>query len=195
MNINPCEEEVKIYLDKWNANEKYVLQEETLDDLFKEKYPDNKDIKGVLAKCSTLNDFYSTGIRSIFPVAKHIVNQNIDERLKEKDPSVVDDIASVRFNNGKVIREYSFASKYCNRYYPDDYPIYDSYVQDTLTYLKRRDHFDKFTQNDLKEYKKFKEILLNLKEFYHIDKISLKELDEYLWQVGKELKEEKAVKH
>lgn len=78
----PCKNEVEKYLDKWDSLENYVLQENSLDKLFFKTYPSNDDINEILIKASSLNDFYSTNIYSIFSIAKHIYNLNIDERLK-----------------------------------------------------------------------------------------------------------------
>ena len=94
----PCEQEVEKYLKQWDSLENYVLQERALDKLFFETYPQNKDIRDILIKASALNDFYSTNIFKIFPVAKHILNLNIDERLRSGDTTLVDDIAKVNIN-------------------------------------------------------------------------------------------------
>ena len=94
----PCQKEVEKYLNKWDSLENYVLQESSLDKLFFKTYPKNDDINDILIKCSSLNDFYSTNIFSIFSVAKHILKLNIDKRLKEGDATLVNDIAKVKIN-------------------------------------------------------------------------------------------------
>ena len=93
------------YLNKWDSLENYVLQENALDKLFFKVYPSNTDIHDILIKCSSLNDFYSTNIFSIFPVAKHILNLNIDDRLKQGDTTLVNDIANVTIANKAVTRK------------------------------------------------------------------------------------------
>lgn len=60
----------------------YASQEAALDKLFFTFAPENTNIEDILLKVSTLNDFYSTNIFSVFPVAEHILSLNIDERLK-----------------------------------------------------------------------------------------------------------------
>ena len=85
----PNKNEVEKYLKKWDSLENYVLQESALDKLFFNTYPENKDINDILIKASSLNDFYSTNIFSIFPVAKHIQKLNIDKRLKNFDESLL----------------------------------------------------------------------------------------------------------
>lgn len=187
-NVNiptPCKEEVQKYLNLWDSLENYVLQEKSLYKLFHKTYPKNTDIDDILIKASSLNDFYSTNIFSIFPVAKHILELNIDERLKNKDETLVNDIANVNIN-GVEKHFYSFATKYCSHHNPIDYPIYDSYVSKVLIYFNRKDHFSDFKKDDLKIYKKFKEVLVAFKKYYNIDEYNLKDIDRYLWQLGKE---------
>ena len=87
----------------------YVLQENSLNKLFYETYPFNNDINEILIKVSSLNDFYSTNIFSVFSVAKHILTLNIDERLRICDEQLVNDIAKVVIN-GKEKNFYSFAT-------------------------------------------------------------------------------------
>lgn len=181
----PSEKEVIKYLKKWDSLENYVLQESALDKLFFKTYPNNNDINDILIKASSLNDFYSTNIFSIFSVAKHIMNLNIDDRLKKNDATLVNDIARVKIN-GKEKNFYSFATKYCSHHKPVEYPIYDSYVEKILVFFNKKDSFAKFKKEDLKNYEKFKEVLIEFKKFYRIDKYNLKDIDRYIWQLGKE---------
>ena len=181
----PNKKEVEKYLEKWDSLENYVLQESSLDKLFFEVYPNNTDIRDILIKASSLNDFYSTNIFSIFPVAKHILSLNIDERLRLADTSLVNDIANVTIN-GKRKNFYSFATKYCSHHFPKDFPIYDSFVDRVLCFFRNQDHFTEFKNEDLKDYDKFKNILIEFKKYYGIDKYNLKDIDRYLWQLGKD---------
>lgn len=181
----PSIEEVEKYLKLWDSKENYVLQEQALNKLFFNTYPNNINIEDILIKASALNDFYSTNIFAIFPVSKHILNLQIDNRLKSKDVTLVNDIANVSINGAKK-NFYSFASKYCSHHDPINYPIYDSYVEKILLYFKEKDNFSNFIANDLKDYKKFKDILIEFKKYYDIDNYSLKDIDKYIWQLGKE---------
>lgn len=184
-NYKPTTKEVKKYLKLWDTLENYVLQEDALDKLFFETYPSNTEISEILVKAVALNDFYSTNIFSIFPVAKHIHNLKVDERLKAKDPSLVNDIALVDMN-GKTKNFYSFATKYCSHHDPINYPIYDIYVEKVLMALNKRDKYSKFNKKDLKNYKRFKEIIMDFRKYYGLDGFNLKEIDRYIWQLGKE---------
>ena len=181
----PCQSEVEKYLSRWDSLENYVLQENALDKLFFTTYPENDDIDEILIKVSALNDFYSTNIFSVFPVAKHILSLSIDEAIKNADESIVNKIALVNMN-GKVINFYSFATKYCSHHFPNDYPIYDTYVEKVLVTLNKRDRFSNFRKVDLKDFSIFKSVVIDFKSFYNLNDYSLKDIDRYIWQLGKE---------
>lgn len=181
----PCEAEVEKYLLTWNSLENYVLQESSLDKLFHQTYPRNIEMDDVLIKVCALNDFYSTNIFSPFSVAKHIVELNIDERLAKGDLDLVNDIAKVKIK-GSEKNFYSFATKYCSHHYDQQYPIYDSYVNKVLNYLRKCDNFFLFKSKDLKQYKSFYNILLEFRKYYNLGKYNLKQIDKYIWQAGKE---------
>lgn len=181
----PSQVEMEYWLDYWDSLDNYVAQENALDRLFGELCPRNVQIEDILIKCSTLNDFYSTNIFKVYNVASHFMSQNIDERLNIGDPTLVDDLARVTID-GKVHRFYSFASKYCSHHRPQVYPIYDSYVQKILMYFRKRDHFCKFTAADLKDYTSFTDIIKSFRSFYGLECYTIKEIDKYLWQVGKQ---------
>jgi hypothetical protein len=181
----PSTEKVESYLAKWGDLENYHLQEDALNKLFFELCPKNTDVIDVLLKASTLNDFYSTNIFSIYPVAKHINDLDIDARLKAGDVTLVRDIQYVTIGDTEK-NFYSFASKYCSHHNPLDYPIYDSYVDEVLRYFRNRDSFSDFQDGDLKDYIRFKGILIDFRAFYGLDKYNLKQIDQYVWLLGKD---------
>jgi hypothetical protein len=88
--------------------------------------------------------------------------------------------------NGKMKNFYSFASKYCSHYNPLDFPIYDSYVDKVLRYFRDVDSFYYFKNDDLKRYIEFKKILLQFKTYYGLEQYNIKDIDKYLWLMGKE---------
>lgn len=188
MNIeipDPSIDQVEIYLEKWNSLENYRLQEDALNKLFFELCPRNDDVSDVLLKTSTLNNFYSTNIFAIYPVAKHICSLDIDSRLQSGDVTLVRDIQYLTIGETQK-NFYSFASKYCSHHNPLDYPIYDSFVDEILRYFRNRDSFSEFQDVDLKDFIKFKSILIDFRSFYGLDKYNLKQIDQYVWQIGKE---------
>ncbi len=165
--------------------------EEAIKELFK-IFPDNKDYKGVLLKSIVINSLYYTQIRAITNVAKHIVELNIDARLRQGDPEVVEQIASLTFKvkgrtKGKMRRNYSFATKYCSFHQPDLYPIYDSIVDKILKAYQRQDTFSSQPLGDLKDYHRFKEVLEKFVTYYEgLGMPSWRELDYFLHDYGRE---------
>lgn len=109
----PSIAQVKNYLQEWNGLAAYSQQEKALDKLFRDFCPMNEDIEDILLKCATLNDFYSTNIFSVFSVAVHIQELDIDNRLSEGDFSLIDELQTVNIKD-KEHKFYSFASKYCS---------------------------------------------------------------------------------
>lgn len=182
---SPSNEQVDYYLEKWIELENYRLQEDALNKLFFELCPQNTDIADILLKASTLNNFYSTNIFSIYPVAKHIHELNIDSRLEVGDVGLVVDIQQVKIGEKKK-NFYSFATKYCSHHNPLDYPIYDSYVDEVLRHFRNRDGFSGFRDADLKNYEKFKSALIKFQKFYNLEDYNLKQIDQYIWQLGKD---------
>lgn len=181
----PSVESISRYLEEWDTLEKYTLQESSLGKLFHVHCSENRDIESILLKVSALNDFYSTNIFDTYTVAKHILNINIDTRLKSGDQALVNEIALV--NTGSKIRNfYSFASKYCSHHQPEAFPIYDSYVDKMLRHYRKVDKFNKFNNEDLKSYPKFIGVIEALREFYNVNTYSLRQLDIFLWLAGKE---------
>jgi len=179
----PSGQEVMCYLAKWSALDNYVNQEAALNKLFWEYAPLNNSIEDILLKVVSLNEFYSTQIsfENIYLVAKHIFDLNIDKRLANEDESLVNEIA-----NTKARYEYSFATKYCSHHNANAYPIFDSYVDKLLCYLRDIDGFAQFKKVELRRYSVFKSVVLQMREFYSLEDFSLKEIDRYLWLLGKE---------
>lgn len=182
----PTKEIVKKYLKKWNSLDNYTAQESSLKKLFMKTYPHNNDIDNVLIKVCSLNDFYSTNIFSPFTVAKHIVKLNIDKALSNNDLKIVNKIAKTEMKGKKIKNFYSFATKYCSHHKPKIYPIYDSYVEKVLLHFKRTRNFFSFRKQDLKLFPNYVNTLIQFRIFFGLEKFDLKEIDRYLWLVGKE---------
>ena len=182
--LDPSNNEVDKYLNEWNKLENYKAQEKALNKLFFGDFKENNNLDNILIKCSVLNDFYSTNIFDVYSVAKKILALDIDKRLANGDPTLVNDISVVKIKE-KEKHFYSFSTKYCSHHNPDVYPIYDSYVEKVLKYFRKRNPKFNFKNEDLKEYAKFKEILLKFQKIYGIEKYTLKQLDRYIWLLGK----------
>ncbi|MDO4697971.1 MAG: hypothetical protein Q4A60_04760 [Pasteurellaceae bacterium] len=180
----PSTTEVKKYLKQWETLENYTSQEEALNKLFGQLMPKNEQLGDILLKASTLNDFYSTNIFSVYSVAKHIHSLNIDEALQKGDVSLVDKIKEVEIS-GKKKRFYSFATKYCSHHNPQAFPIYDRFVDNLLWRFKQEYQFSSFKRDDLKNYEKFKQVLVDFQHFFGLEQFDLRQIDRYLWLQGK----------
>ncbi len=121
----------------------------------------------------------------MYPVAKHIRSLDIDDRLQVGDVTLVNDVMQVMID-GKQKNFYSFATKYCSHHNQLSYPIYDSYVEKVLVYFRDKDGFSVFATPELKDYTKFKAILIEFGKFYGLEQYNLKQIDKYIWQLGKE---------
>lgn len=189
----PSVSEVTKYLKGWKKLEKYTSQERALNKLFLELLPGNSEITDILLKASCLNDFYSTRIFAIYPVAKRILSiKDLDKRLKAGDIKLVRELGNVKIGDNKRYF-YSFATKYCSHHNPIAFPIYDSYVEKVLVYFNKVDKFSSFKIKDLKDYRKFKGILLDFQRYYKLERFDLKEIDRYLWLLGKEFFQKKII--
>lgn len=182
----PSCDEVSRYLYRWNTTPDLFQPEIVLKKLFTETYPRNNSLADIIIKTATLNTVYNTYIYSVYPVAQHILSLDIDERLAVGDESLVNELMRVCYTNGKKKDHYSFATKYCSFHNPDAFPIYDSYVDKILQYYRNQEGFSVFKNSDLKNYPQFKCILSDFRHYFGLEKYTTKELDQYLWQFGKE---------
>lgn len=182
----PCSTEVNTYLALWDSFDNYTAQERSLWKLFTVTYPKNDDLNNILIKVCSLNTFYSTNIYSPYKVASHIHRLGIDKYLDAEDLEIVNRIAQVQITNIKAINFYSFATKYCSHHKPTVYPIYDYYVEKVLRYFRRLDKFSMFKNDDLMDYVKYKNILIQFCNYYSLAQFNMKQIDKYLWQVGKQ---------
>ena len=179
---NP-KKEIEIYLKKWDNLQKYPIQEEAIRELYDSMYYERFDEKALLVKCTVLNTFYSTMIFDIASVVTHFLNvKNLKGRLKNGDITLIGELQTITDRN-----YYSFATKFCSHHNPNMFPIYDNFVGKMLCHFRNQDKFFSFKNKDLKDYSKFKDVYDNFRHHYDLDKYSYKEIDRYLWQVGKEI--------
>ena len=106
----------------------YAVQEKIIQDYVKSN-PSNVSKNVVKEKVHLLNSFYHTRV----PVDKMVPNimkiKDLDNRLKNGDHSLIKEIAQC----GKDY--FSFATKFCAMHNPGKFPIFDSFVNNILTYL------------------------------------------------------------
>lgn len=190
----PSMAEAEGYFRVWDSLPNYVAHEKALATLFRDNdslFRTNTDLSSVIIKVSALNDFYSTNIYRVYDVACKIVSiPDFDIRLQQGDISLVKSFQTIEFTDSKGMRKsiinYSFATKYCSHHQPDKFPIYDSYVDHVLRSLRRiYPEMFKFRNNDLRDCKKYTANLDVLRREFGLESLSYKELDRYLWQLGK----------
>jgi hypothetical protein len=185
----PTNDLLNVYIDKFNKDERYYLADQAIINLFN-AFPNNKQLEHILLKISVINDLYSTNILGTFNMAKHIQQLDIDKDLKQGNPNTVNKISlghGIKSNKtSKEINFYSFATKYCNWHNRDNYAIFDSFVKKVLMAYKRKDNFSDFIESDLKDFPRFKNIVLDFKMYYNLTAHDLKQIDKFLWIYGKE---------
>lgn len=176
------------YLKRWNEDGNLLYSDVLLKKLFKETYPENTSVYEIFIKATALNSVYNTYVDSFYSVAQTILSLNIDERLRDGDETLVRDmLSSLRKKIGK--EPFSFVTKYCSFHNSDAFPIYDSYVDKVLWHYKKIENFSQYNRSDLEtehDYAKFKIVLADFRRWFGLGKYSTKELDQYLWQFGKD---------
>ena len=158
-------------------------------------YPKNDNIALVAMKVALIDITNSTHISqhkqkvSLADLAQVIVSiPNIDERIKNGDPTVVNDIART---NGEI-NLFSFASKYCcyhnhNLYGKDDFAILDTVLMNTLPL-----YFDDITKNQIErwrstiDYKSYNDyITKKLDELGITTKDRKRKFDHFVWYLNR----------
>lgn len=184
----PSPAQVRRYLARWREGDN-----ERIDAALKVTFgamPRNSDVGEVGVKIAALNGLYSTNIFGVVQVARHIVALDIDDALASNTvaPDLIEKIANVDFG-GKKRRNYSFATKYCSFHRPEVYPIYDSLVVGVLSaLLKQGERFDTFLPGERWEtdYAVWHRSIGRFRIHYGLEEYSMRELDKYLWMMGKE---------
>jgi hypothetical protein len=181
----PTPELVQEYINKFDNDSELIAVENALLELFR-RYPSNQSLPEILIKVATLNSLYATNIYATVKVANHILNKNIDAKLQQRSPELVDEIALVTIGN-KTRRNYSFASKYCHWHQPEEFLIYDSYVERILWSYQNQDTFMMFRRSELQKYPRYKKIIEGFRAYYGLRQFNFRELDKFLWLYGKEI--------
>lgn len=184
INYTPSSKDAERVLYYLEQQHKYILHEKSLYRLFRNLCPHNNRIEDIMIKSSTLNDLYNTNIIDIHAMAEHILDLHIDEKLKNGDYSLVKDISEIEIN-GKKRCFYSFATKYCSLHQPTLFAIYDSYVEKVLMSVNKRIPYTNEKRKGLRKYDSFMSVILSFQTRFGLTQLSLKDLDQYLWQLGK----------
>ena len=67
------------------------------------------------------------------------------------------------------------------------YSLWDYNVDEALWSYKKKDKFSKFKRQELGEYARLVETVKEFRDFYGLQRHSLKNIDKFLWRVGANL--------
>ena len=184
----PTKDNIKKLNDKWDKGED-GLKEKALEKLFGTLCRNNKDMNDIIIKICALNTIYSTNIYEICKMGEVIKESGVDQGLKDIDLGLVDRI-SKKAKEKIGSSAYSFASKYCSHHAPEEYPIYDSYVDIILKYYRdhRKEEQKKpfiFENKALNTYPSFCGVINDFMDSYDLHDFHYKQIDIFLWQEGK----------
>lgn len=163
-----------------------------------EKFPNHDNLDEIYLKVDAINSLYSTNIYDTYKIAYHIkvrIN-DIDSRLKEGDFKLIEEIGKnhgIHNKDGKERFFYSFATKYCSFHNQKNYAIYDNLIQDLLLadYNKGKVKTEKKNYESLRKYESFMEMVHDFIHRHRLIEVSIKDIDTYLWILGKEKELEK----
>lgn len=180
------------------ATNNYGKEDDLITDCFK-RFPKNDDVTIVAMKVGLIDITNSTHVSqyknkiSAVEIAECIMSiKNIDERIKNGDPEVVNEIAR---SNGNI-NLFSFATKYCcyhnkNLYENDDYSILDTILKNHLP-----DYFADITTRQINkwvdsyDYKSCNDYLTKkLDELGITVPFRKRKLDHYIWLNNRKKKE------
>ena len=137
--MNRFDEVLNKYLDIFAGQEMCFINDTRNLELFAQN-PGNNNIDDVRTKISALKDDAEIKqLSGIDDMANHILNLNIDDRLKKGDLTVVEDIANITVNE-KPYHFLHFASSYCNLHRPDVFPIYSEQHLDFYKQYIKNNH-------------------------------------------------------
>lgn len=178
--------EMNVYFAKWNSMPDYVSQESALNMIYLGSNALGFTSPELLVKCATLNDFYSTRIFKIYNVVQHYLTvANLSGRLLSGDVTLVDDLRNI-----PGFRDcYSFATKFCSHHNPTAFSIYDTLAVNALYQFQKRDKFFNFTKTSLSNYGIYTKVIDEFRNHYGLNNYSYKDMDKYLWLIGRELRD------
>ncbi len=182
----PTKKVIKEFVRNYNQENPYSRMTYDAALSLAKSFPSNKSFKDITIKVSFLNDAFKTRIGDTMQVAKSLSQiKGIDRRLKDNDISLVDEIG-LYSSKERNYHFYSFATKYCHIHNPDSFPIYDSFVKESLEYY--RDNFEDyphFYTSHLRNYSAFIRIINEFKLYSNAKDLGNSIIDRFLWAQSK----------
>ena len=174
---------IERYIEAFDIN--YWKIEDEIIDAFKED-PSSRSV--IKERVHLLNASYHTRV-PVDDMVEGILGIRSLPKLIEcgKEKAVVE-ISQCASNKNY----FSFATKYCCFGNPDKYPIFDSLSIKTLQWFNRRDCFydEEFDFEKLRkkrDYDNYRSIVRVFREEYELANYNFKEIDKFLWLVGKNM--------
>lgn len=173
------------------------ISEEAIRHLIDNPFKETKDSPiYTYTKVSLINDNYSTHLSSAekSAISKILYDFSEDIQKRNYNRDLIDNIRSECRKPNMLNKDpYSFITKYCCHHNPDNYPIFDSYVEIMLKWFSDLEDVPFHTtdkNSDFCNYDFFRNVLMQFKEYCEtnriIESISYRNLDKYLWSAGKE---------
>lgn len=189
------------------SKERYYTEQDILKKYMnKEKYL-SSEFEYVYMISTLINSFYSTrmGADRLYAVAEYI-SKNTNINNLDKVITVINNARdNLQYKNNNfgaysfLTKYYSVHDRYLSNTNSSNYPIFDSAVEKCFKNIienkkqystKFQDYLNKFHKKDLRDYRKFNELIENfLAEINsNVSEKSLTktELDKYFWTVGRE---------
>ena len=186
--IKPLSDEHIQAADKIYAQCPNWKQTDTALKLLSDRFP-GFERESCLLKSVAINTLYGTQVWAIAEMANHVCETiSKNESNKDKPELLVDAIATVGINGGKIRHFISFASKFCHFFVNDGiFPIYDQAARETLAlHLGKQAMIAGFAES----YTAFCGNIACLRAAPNLT-CSLSALDRYLWLRGLLIKFEK----
>lgn len=192
----------RYFQDAFAIDFRKIRREETaLNKLADRVREDSQSEDLLVAFVTTLDSIYGTRLKSpvntaynLFPkvrdggligtICQAVKDSNHEERVR-----IVDTIATIdKVDNKSNNYAYSFATKFCSRFAPDAFPIFDSFAAGLLYHYLGR-NAKRGWRASLGSYETYLSVYDSLIERYELKDFSYREIDYFLWTYGKQLKQ------
>lgn len=176
------QEIVQHYVDLFHEKDYYFDDDQKRLRYF-HKNPLNDDVCEIIVKISTMEHHQiDDRLCSRRAMAEHIAALQMDPALQQGRPEVVDAVARLSVHHRDYF--YSFASQYCNWHNPSAYPIYDLSMHNLLTFYWKKCQHTELLNDDLHDYPRFKDRVVEFRKQIGMEKYDYKELDKFVWIYG-----------
>lgn len=185
------ESTLKNYLEIFLDQQMYFVSDRRNLEFF-QKNPANVSAEDIRLKIGAVDAIELTNNNLTEDMVRHIRLLAIDERLKNGDLTLVEDVATLH-SYGKSYHVLHFASLYCNLHYPEVYPIYSE--EHFAFYHKYIEHFKlPIDPAELTNYVTFCEALNDLvKRLGLSGKMNYLQLRKFAWLYGEAVLKEAGV--